>query len=80
VHEKDAATYHDLIGKHRIVKSLGWMVGNSPRSDINPALECGLNAVFIPHSATWELEHAALQTGTGTLMVLSSFRDLRQHF
>ena len=80
VHEKDAATYHDLIGKHRIVKSLGWMVGNSPRSDINPALECGLNAVFIPHSATWELEHTALQTGTGKLMVLSSFRDLRQHF
>ncbi len=80
VTEKDAATYQGLIQKHRIVKSLGWMVGNSPRSDINPALACGLNAVFIPHSATWELEQAALQTGAGKLMVLSNFRDLRDHF
>ena len=78
--EKDVSTYHELIGRHHIVKSHGWMVGNSPRSDINPALECGLNAVFIPHSATWELEQAALQTGAGKLMVLSSFRHLRQHF
>ena len=78
--EKDVSTYRELIGRHHIVKSHGWMVGNSPRSDINPALECGLNAVFIPHSATWELEQAALQTGAGKLMVLSSFRDLRQHF
>ncbi|MCI0628797.1 MAG: HAD family hydrolase, partial [Acidobacteria bacterium] len=50
VSEKDAAIYQALIQRHRIVKSLGWMVGNSPRSDINPALACGLNAVFIPHS------------------------------
>jgi len=78
--EKDVATYQELVGKHHIVKSLGGMVGNSPRSDINPALACGLNAVFIPHSATWNLEQTALQTGTGKLMVLASFRDLRQHF
>jgi len=78
--EKNVATYQELVGKHHIVKSLGWMVGNSPRSDINPALACGLNAVFIPHTATWELEQTALQTGTGKLMVLASFRDLRQHF
>ena len=80
VTEKDATIYQGLIQKHRIVKSLGWMVGNSPRSDINPALACGLNAVFIPHSATWELEQATLQTGAWKLMVLSNFRDLREHF
>jgi putative hydrolase of the HAD superfamily len=25
------------------------MIGNSPKSDINPALAAGLNAVFVPH-------------------------------
>ena len=80
VAEKDAATYKGLINRHRIVKSLGWMVGNSPRSDINPALEAGLNAVFIPHHATWEFEHGELQSGTGKLLIVSSFRELRQHF
>src|SRR6266849_6355064 len=54
VAEKDVATYNRLVNQHRIVKSHGWMVGNSPRSDINPALQAGLNAVFIPHHATWE--------------------------
>ena len=80
VMEKDAAVYKSLINRHRIVKSHGWMVGNSPRSDINPALQAGLNAVFIPHHATWELEHGELQSGTGKLLIVSSFRELRQHF
>ena len=32
------------------------MIGNSPKSDINPALAAGLNAVFVPHAHTWVLE------------------------
>ncbi|HJY86547.1 MAG TPA: HAD family hydrolase [Candidatus Acidoferrales bacterium] len=80
VGEKEVATYKRLVGQHRIVKSCGWMVGNSPRSDINPALAAGLNAVFIPHAATWELEQAELQSGVGKLLILSSFRELQHHF
>lgn len=80
VAEKNLATCQNLVNQHRIVKSHGWMVGNSPRSDINPALQAGLNAAFIPHPATWELEQVPLQSGAGKLLILSSFRDLRQHF
>ncbi len=78
--EKDQAAYERVVHQFRIVKSHGWMIGNSPRSDINPALRAGLNAVFIPHSATWELEHSELESGTGKLLVISSFRELRNHF
>ncbi|HEY6905476.1 MAG TPA: HAD family hydrolase [Candidatus Acidoferrales bacterium] len=78
--EKDSGTYTRIIDQFKIVKSHGWMVGNSPRSDINPALQSGLNAVFIPHSATWELERSELESGTGKLLILSTFRDLRGHF
>jgi len=80
VHEKETVTYHRLVEQHKIVKTHGWMVGNSPRSDINPALQAGLNAVFIPHSATWELEKTELESGTGKLLILSAFRELRGHF
>lgn len=80
VAEKNLSTYRGLVNQHRIVKSQGWMIGNSPRSDINPALQAGLNAVFIPHRATWEIERAELQSGAGKLLILPSFRDLRQHF
>jgi putative hydrolase of the HAD superfamily len=78
--EKEPATYERMVEQFKIVKSTGWMVGNSPRSDINPALRAGLNAVFVPHSATWELEKCEIESGTGKLLILSSFRDLRAHF
>ena len=78
--EKNSEVYVQIIEQFKIVKSHGWMVGNSPRSDINPALQVGLNAVFIPHSNTWELEKTAVESGTGKLVILSQFRDLRQHF
>jgi putative hydrolase of the HAD superfamily len=80
VAEKNVETYDDLVRKHHVVKSHGWMVGNSPRSDINPALRAGLNAAFVPHPMTWELEHEELRSGTGKLIILSKFRDLRDHF
>jgi len=79
VPEKDVSTYLRIVNQHRVVKYHAWMVGNSPRSDINPALEAGLNAVFIPHQATWVLEQAEVQSGAGKLLILSSFRELRDH-
>ncbi len=78
--EKDSQTYGRMIEQFKIVKSQGWMVGNSPRSDINPALRAGLNAVLIPHAATWELERAELEGGAGKLLILPAFRELRAHF
>jgi putative hydrolase of the HAD superfamily len=78
--EKNNEVYERMIEQFKIVKTHGWMVGNSPRSDINPALQAGLNAVFIPHSATWELERCELESGVGKLLILQSFRELRSHF
>ena len=46
--KRTRSTYQDLIDRHHVVKSHAWMVGNSPRSDINPALqgrlECRLHS------------------------------------
>ncbi|HLW82142.1 MAG TPA: HAD family hydrolase [Candidatus Acidoferrales bacterium] len=80
VPEKNLETYERAVEQFKIVKSNGWMVGNSPRSDINPALQAGLNAVFVPHHATWVLEHEELSSGAGKLILLTSFRELRAHF
>ena len=56
------------------------MVGNSPKSDINPALAAGLKAVYIPHPRTWGLEREEIQPVDGRLLVLENFADLRLHF
>src|SRR5260370_4586291 len=42
-------TYGALLRKHKIGKTQHWVIGNSPRSDINPAMKTGLNTAYIPH-------------------------------
>ena len=80
--EKDAATYRELIARHGLVQARTWMIGNSPRSDINPALAAGLNAVFIPHGSTWVLEHEVLDEPVGDqrLVEVTSFVSLLELF
>jgi putative hydrolase of the HAD superfamily len=82
VAEKDPAAYATTLKKHRLAVEVTWMVGNSPKSDINPALAAGLNAVFVPHDQTWVLEHeeVAAPNGSNRLLILESFAELRQHF
>jgi len=82
VAEKDVAIYRDLISKYELATDSTWMVGNSPKSDINPALAAGINAVFVPHGDTWILEHdeVAEPTPPSRLLVVKTFAGLREHF
>lgn len=58
--EKDPPAYRAVIARHELKPHTSWMIGNSPKSDINPALAAGLHAVFLFHPDTWVLEHAAV--------------------
>ena len=82
VPEKDEQTYRSAIAKYALQRDRTWMVGNSPKSDINPALAAGLHAVFVPHGNTWILEHDDLATAQAPqrLLVVERFADLRTHF
>ena len=82
VAEKDVSTYESIISKYGLVPDISWMIGNSPKSDINPALSAGLNAVFVPHGDTWVLEHEELASAQppSRLIVVEKFAGLREHF
>ena len=82
VAEKDESTYRSVLAKYALPADTTWMVGNSPKSDINPALSAGLHAVFIPHGSTWILEHEEIATAPAPqrLLVVDRFRDLTRHF
>jgi putative hydrolase of the HAD superfamily len=82
VAEKDPATYHAVIARHELTPHTSWMIGNSIKSDINPALAAGLHAVFLFHKDTWVLEHAALDAAPQGqhLLELDSFAKLRAIF
>jgi putative hydrolase of the HAD superfamily len=60
VAEKDPPTYAAVVARHELTPHTTWMIGNSPKSDINPALAAGLHAVHLFHKDTWILEHAEL--------------------
>lgn len=81
VKEKDAAAYARLIADRGLDLARTWMIGNSPKSDINPALEAGLNAVLVPHPHTWVLEHQDLREAPeGLFLRVETFADLRRYF
>lgn len=81
VREKDREAYSKLADERGIDRCRAWMIGNSPKSDINPALAAGWNAVYVPHPQTWGLEKEEIaRLGRGELLVLDRFVDLRQHF
>jgi putative hydrolase of the HAD superfamily len=80
VREKDAEAYRRLVAERRLDPAQTWMIGNSPKSDINPAIEAGLNAVLVPHAHTWVLEHQDLRDGGSRLLTVEKFSDLLGHF
>jgi putative hydrolase of the HAD superfamily len=79
VPEKDAGVIRGLVAEYNLRPEQTWMVGNSPRSDINPALEAGIGAIYVPHSNTWHLEHEEVAEPE-RVIVLSSFGELNGLF
>jgi len=82
VREKDAALYSSIVARYDLPDDRTWMIGNSPKSDINPALEAGISAVFIPHDRTWILERATVDEPKppSRLLIVDKFAELRNHF
>jgi putative hydrolase of the HAD superfamily len=80
VREKSRATYEDLANVRGFDLSRTWMIGNSPKSDINPSLEAGLRAVFVPHERTWSLEKEEIRDPDGRLVVVRKFSELAALF
>jgi putative hydrolase of the HAD superfamily len=76
VKEKNREAYAELARVRGFDTERTWMIGNSPRSDINPALAAGLQAVFVPHARTWTLEREEIRDADGRLVVVNRFSDL----
>lgn len=78
VREKSVDAFQDVIGRHQLSRLHTWMIGNSPRSDINPAIAAGIRAFYIPHAWTWEREREEL-CASDQVTVLDRFSDLLEH-
>jgi putative hydrolase of the HAD superfamily len=79
--EKDPDSYRRLVDEVGLDRRRTFMIGNSPRSDINPALRAGLRAaIYIPHQQTWDLEHEDLDSADPRIVELATFRALLHVF
>jgi putative hydrolase of the HAD superfamily len=80
VREKHEAAYRQLAEERGFDLARTWMIGNSPKSDINPALAAGMNAVFVPHPRTWSLEEEAVPESHPRLLRVEKISDLTRYF
>jgi len=80
--EKNEAAYRRVTEDHKCELERTWMIGNSPKSDINPALAAGLHAVFLFHHSTWALEHEEIASAPEgqQLLELGEFAELAKYF
>jgi len=79
--EKNPDSYRRLLIEAGLDRARTFMIGNSPRSDINPALRAGLRAaVYIRHPHTWEMEDEEIDATDSRIIELTTFRDLLRVF
>ncbi len=76
VDEKDVVTYVAAARWMGAETSRCWMVGNSPRSDINPAREAGMRTVHVPHAAPWHRELAPFVSAGAPTIVVETFAEV----
>ena len=80
VKEKNREAYLHLAEDQGFDAEHTWMIGNSPKSDINPALAAGLKAVYVPHPRTWSLEKEDVPDSHPRLLRVQKIRELVAYF
>jgi putative hydrolase of the HAD superfamily len=80
VKEKNRDAYLQLAEDQGFDHEHTWMIGNSPKSDINPALAAGLNAVYVPHARTWTLEREDVPESHPRLLRVGKISELVEYF
>lgn len=53
---KDKNDYLNVLNKYKLEPENCYMIGNSPKADINEAKLAGLNTIYIPNEYTWGYE------------------------
>jgi len=79
VPEKGPQVLQEMLDRYGLDPRQTWMVGNSPRSDVNPALAVGIGAVYIPYAVPWAFEVEPIADSARVLTV-QRFSDLLRLF
>lgn len=82
-HDKTIETYKEITEDLNLEPENTWMIGNSMRSDIVPALAAGISAIYIPNPHTWHMENVELEQDPawpGSFLELDKITEMANHF
>ncbi len=69
--DKTKKEFSQILRENNLENAKTWSVGNSLKSDIKPALQLGMKAIWIPHNETWNYEHETIPTSYSFFQVNS---------
>ena len=75
VNDKDPESFKKILGDNKPEKCL--MVGNSPKSDIDPALRIGMKALHIPQR-TWHGDKAHINKNHENYHTVACFPEIKE--
>lgn len=65
---KDAQVFKDFCAKHKVDSAYSWMIGDSLKSDILPAVEAGLSAIHL-QTSNWQARDGESKLPNGAVSV-----------
>jgi putative hydrolase of the HAD superfamily len=66
-----------LIQKHGFDRTSTWMIGNSLRTDVTPALKAGIHTIYMPAVQEWSFNIVDVDVEPqGAFLTLSSLREI----
>ncbi|MDF2960535.1 MAG: Haloacid dehalogenase domain protein hydrolase [Paenibacillus sp.] len=67
----------ELIVKHGFDRKTTWMIGNSLRTDVTPALKAGIHSIFMPAIQEWSFNNVEVDAEPqGVYISLTSLKEI----
>lgn len=74
---KNTEAMEQIIKERGLDRSSTWMIGNSLRTDVMPALKCGIHSVYLQHENEWQFNVVPIeQQPSGAFLTLQSLIEV----
>lgn len=75
---KNADALEQILLDNGLDRSSTWMIGNSLRTDVVPALQCGIHSVYLKHENEWSYNLVPIEVppAAGAFVTLHSLIDV----
>lgn len=80
VKHKLKSDYESLLKQYNLNPTQCYMIGNSPKGDINEAKKAGLNTIYIPSEYTWNYENEQISEEAPITSILKDITEIKNIF